>query len=48
MSASSSGLPAPAWPATLRRLLSGLADAGTPDSVAAGHAYLDLVQETPG
>ncbi|MEV0237685.1 hypothetical protein [Nonomuraea sp. NPDC050786] len=32
--------------ATLRRLLDGFAALGLPDSVAAGHAYLDLVAET--
>jgi predicted nucleotidyltransferase len=32
--------------ATLRELLAGCAALGLPDSVAAGHAYLDLVRET--
>ncbi|MFG6201394.1 hypothetical protein [Nonomuraea sp. JJY05] len=32
--------------AMLRRLLDGFAALGLPDSVAAGHAYLDLVTET--
>ncbi|RVX39057.1 nucleotidyltransferase-like protein [Nonomuraea polychroma] len=32
--------------ATLRRLLDGFAALGLPDSVTAGHAYLDLVKET--
>jgi predicted nucleotidyltransferase len=32
--------------ATLRQLLDGFAALGLPDSVAAGHAYLDLVKET--
>lgn len=32
--------------ATLRELLDGFAALGLPDSVAAGHAYLDLVKKT--
>ncbi|MEV4888107.1 nucleotidyltransferase domain-containing protein [Nonomuraea sp. NPDC055795] len=32
--------------ATLRQLLDGFATLGLPDSVAGGHAYLDLVTET--
>ncbi|GAA3163051.1 nucleotidyltransferase domain-containing protein [Nonomuraea salmonea] len=34
--------------ATLRQLLGGFATLGLSDSVAAGHAYLDLVEETLG
>jgi hypothetical protein len=34
--------------ATLRQLLGGFAALGLPESIAAGHAYLDLVEETLG
>ncbi|MFC4012058.1 hypothetical protein ACFOY2_32825 [Nonomuraea purpurea] len=49
MNARSSAPPAPRLAdIRSRRLLGGFAALDLPDSVAAGHAYLDLVEKTLG